>query len=252
MEFPRRYFLRLTAGVAALAAAPRLARADTYPSRPIRLVLPFPPGGVFDIVGRPWADKVKTNLGTVFVDNQPGAGGSLAAQLGRAFRAGRLHDFPRQFVDPSRRNGSARASAARSDEGSDDDLDGGDHLLRHCRASFGAGAKAEGARRLRESQSRQAVLWLARRRDDESSQRRNAQIAGRHHRSAACALSRRRPGAGGCDRRTDSDHHSGDDQPGARISSRRKIAAARRSPIRTVCRSRPKFRRRWNPEFRAW
>jgi len=36
---------------------------------------------VFDIVGRPWADKVKANLGTVFVDNQPGAGGSLAAQL---------------------------------------------------------------------------------------------------------------------------------------------------------------------------
>jgi tripartite-type tricarboxylate transporter receptor subunit TctC len=81
LEFPRRHFLRLTAGVAALAAAPRFARADTYPSRPIRLVLPFPPGGVFDIVGRPWADKVKTNLGTVFVDNQPGAGGSLAAQL---------------------------------------------------------------------------------------------------------------------------------------------------------------------------
>jgi tripartite-type tricarboxylate transporter receptor subunit TctC len=47
----------------------------------VRLVLPFPPGGVFDIVGRPWADKVKTTLGTVFVDNQPGAGGSIAAQL---------------------------------------------------------------------------------------------------------------------------------------------------------------------------
>ena len=44
-------------------------------------MLPFPPGGVFDIVGRPWAEKVKTSLGTVFVDNQPGAGGSLAAQL---------------------------------------------------------------------------------------------------------------------------------------------------------------------------
>jgi tripartite-type tricarboxylate transporter receptor subunit TctC len=81
MEFPRRRFLHVTAGAAALAAVPRLARADTFPSRPIRLVLPFPPGGVFDIVGRPWADKVKTNLGTVFVDNQPGAGGSLAAQL---------------------------------------------------------------------------------------------------------------------------------------------------------------------------
>jgi tripartite-type tricarboxylate transporter receptor subunit TctC len=58
-----------------------LAAAETYPARPIRLVLPFPPGGVFDIVGRPWADKVKAELGTVFIDNQPGAGGSLAAQI---------------------------------------------------------------------------------------------------------------------------------------------------------------------------
>ena len=81
MGIPRRRFLHLAAGAAALPAAARLARADTYPSRAIRLVLPFPPGGVFDIVGRPWADKVKTSLGTVFVDNQPGAGGSLAAQL---------------------------------------------------------------------------------------------------------------------------------------------------------------------------
>jgi tripartite-type tricarboxylate transporter receptor subunit TctC len=80
MEFPRRRFLHLAAAAAALAA-PRLASADTYPSRPVRLVLPFPPGGVFDIIGRPWADKVKVSLGTVFVDNQPGAGGSLAAQL---------------------------------------------------------------------------------------------------------------------------------------------------------------------------
>ena len=80
MEFPRRRFLHLAAGAAALAA-PRLALADTFPSRPIRLVLPFPPGGVFDIIGRPWADKVKASLGAVFVDNQPGAGGSLAAQL---------------------------------------------------------------------------------------------------------------------------------------------------------------------------
>jgi tripartite-type tricarboxylate transporter receptor subunit TctC len=76
MEFHRRRFLHLAATAAAL---PRVAGAETYPSRPIRLVLPFPPGGVFDIVGRPWADKVKTSLGTVFVDNQPGAGGSLAA-----------------------------------------------------------------------------------------------------------------------------------------------------------------------------
>lgn len=80
MRFSRRNSFYLLAS-AALASASRPARADIYPSRPIRLVLPFPPGGVFDIVGRPWADKVRPNLGSVFVDNQPGAGGSIAAQL---------------------------------------------------------------------------------------------------------------------------------------------------------------------------
>ena len=81
MDFPRRGFLRLTGAAAALPFVLRPARAALYPSRPVRLVLPFPPGGVFDIVGRPWADKVKKSLGTVIVDNQPGAGGSIAAQL---------------------------------------------------------------------------------------------------------------------------------------------------------------------------
>jgi tripartite-type tricarboxylate transporter receptor subunit TctC len=81
MKVARRDFLQLSAGVAALAGSMHSAAAALYPDRPIRLVLPFPPGGVFDIVGRPWADKVKASLGSVFVDNQPGAGGSLAAQL---------------------------------------------------------------------------------------------------------------------------------------------------------------------------
>lgn len=79
MIIPRRHFLRLAPAGVVLPFAFRLAMADDYPSRPIRLVLPFPPGGVFDIVGRPWADKVKPTLGTVIVENQPGAGGSLAA-----------------------------------------------------------------------------------------------------------------------------------------------------------------------------
>ena len=81
MKFARREFLGVAAGAVALAGGARSAAAAVYPDRPIRLILPFPPGGVFDIIGRPWADKVKTSLGTVFVDNQPGAGGSLAAQL---------------------------------------------------------------------------------------------------------------------------------------------------------------------------
>src|SRR5215217_7182165 len=56
-----------------------------YPDRPIRLVIPFPPGGVNDAVGRPWADKMKSLLGTVVVENMGGAGGGLgAAAVARA------------------------------------------------------------------------------------------------------------------------------------------------------------------------
>jgi tripartite-type tricarboxylate transporter receptor subunit TctC len=79
MKLPRRRFLHVVAGAFALPVMSRAARAQTFPSRPIRLILPFPPGGVFDIIGRPWADKVKTTLGTVIVENLPGAGGSVAA-----------------------------------------------------------------------------------------------------------------------------------------------------------------------------
>jgi tripartite-type tricarboxylate transporter receptor subunit TctC len=79
MALPRREVLRLLAGTIGLAAGRGLASAQNFPTRPIKLVLPFPPGGVFDIVGRPWADKVGRTLGTVIVENQPGAGGSLAA-----------------------------------------------------------------------------------------------------------------------------------------------------------------------------
>jgi tripartite-type tricarboxylate transporter receptor subunit TctC len=85
MKFPRRQFLHLAAGAAALPAASRMAIAQTYPTRPIRLVIPFPPGGAFDAIGRPWADKMKTLLGTVVVENIGGGGSSLgAAAVARA------------------------------------------------------------------------------------------------------------------------------------------------------------------------
>jgi tripartite-type tricarboxylate transporter receptor subunit TctC len=85
MKLPRRKFLHLAAGAAVLPAVYRIARAQAYPSRPIRLVIPFPPGGAYDAVGRPWADKMKPLLGTVVVENIGGAGGSLgAAAVARA------------------------------------------------------------------------------------------------------------------------------------------------------------------------
>jgi tripartite-type tricarboxylate transporter receptor subunit TctC len=85
MKLARRQFLNLAAGAAALPASSRFAWAQAYPSRPVRLVIPFPPGGVFDAIGRPWADKVKSLLGTIVVENIGGGGSSLgAAAVARA------------------------------------------------------------------------------------------------------------------------------------------------------------------------
>ena len=75
----------LALGMAALAA-PRRARGQSkYPDRAVRLVIPFPPGGGYDAVGRPWVEKIKPLLGTVVVENQGGGGSSLgAAAVARA------------------------------------------------------------------------------------------------------------------------------------------------------------------------
>jgi tripartite-type tricarboxylate transporter receptor subunit TctC len=83
----RRDFFAL--GLTALSApslTPHCAFAQSkYPDRPIRLVVPFPPGGGYDAVGRPWAEKMKPLLGTVVVENQGGGGSSLgAAAVARA------------------------------------------------------------------------------------------------------------------------------------------------------------------------
>src|SRR5437868_7583736 len=89
MKLHRRRFLHLVAGAAALPAISRIAWAQAYPARPIRLVIPFPPGGAFDAVGRPLADKVKPLLGTVVVENIGGGGSSLgAAAVARALPDG--------------------------------------------------------------------------------------------------------------------------------------------------------------------
>lgn len=72
----------LALGSATLAfsgVAAAIARASNYPERPVRLIIPFPPGGGFDAIGRPWADRIKPFLGTVFVENQGGGGSSLGA-----------------------------------------------------------------------------------------------------------------------------------------------------------------------------
>jgi tripartite-type tricarboxylate transporter receptor subunit TctC len=85
MKLSRRKFLHLAASAAVLPAISHIAVAQDYPTRPIRLVVPFPPGGAFDALGRPWAEKMKPLLGAVFVENIGGSGASLgAAAVARA------------------------------------------------------------------------------------------------------------------------------------------------------------------------
>jgi tripartite-type tricarboxylate transporter receptor subunit TctC len=71
---------------ASAQALPRSAFAQAaYPDRPVRLIVPFPPGGAFDTVGRPWAERIKPHLGTMVIENIGGAGGGVgAAQATRA------------------------------------------------------------------------------------------------------------------------------------------------------------------------
>jgi tripartite-type tricarboxylate transporter receptor subunit TctC len=85
MALPRRKFLHLLLGTAASPALSSIARAQVYPAHPIRLVIPFPPGGIFDATGRPWAEKVKAHLGTIVVENVSGGGSMLGtAAVARA------------------------------------------------------------------------------------------------------------------------------------------------------------------------
>src|SRR4029077_1726329 len=79
MRFSRRNVLHAATGATALLAVGRSAHAQTYPDRPIRLIVPFPPGGAYDTLGRPWADRIKPHLGTVVIENIGGGGASLGA-----------------------------------------------------------------------------------------------------------------------------------------------------------------------------
>jgi tripartite-type tricarboxylate transporter receptor subunit TctC len=81
MKLPRRNFLYLAAGAAALPAVSRIARAQAYPSRPVRLIIGFPAGGVADLFARLFGQWLSERLGQQFIiENRPGAGSNLATE----------------------------------------------------------------------------------------------------------------------------------------------------------------------------
>jgi tripartite-type tricarboxylate transporter receptor subunit TctC len=81
MNFPRRTFLRLAMGAAALPAVPRIARAQAYPSRPVRIIVGFPAGGATDIQARLMGQWLSDRLGQQFiVENRAGASGNIGTE----------------------------------------------------------------------------------------------------------------------------------------------------------------------------
>src|SRR5262245_18965829 len=81
MKLPHRNFLHLAAGAAALPALSRIARAQAYPSRPVRLIVPVAPSGGYDLVARPMGQWLSERLGQQFiVENRPGAGTNIATE----------------------------------------------------------------------------------------------------------------------------------------------------------------------------
>ena len=84
MKLPhRRQFLHLAAGAAVLPTLPRIALAQTYPTRPVRLIVTFAAGGSPDIIARLMGQWLSERLGQpIIVDNRPGAAGNIGTEIG--------------------------------------------------------------------------------------------------------------------------------------------------------------------------
>src|SRR5262245_19748656 len=86
MKLPRRNFLHLAAGAAALSAVSNIARAQAYPSRPITMIVPFPAGGPLDTIGRIVVEAMRGSFSQpIVIENVPGAAGTIG--VGRVARA---------------------------------------------------------------------------------------------------------------------------------------------------------------------
>src|SRR5256885_7154721 len=81
VKLPRRNFLHVAASAAALSAVSRSAWAQAYPTRPVRVIVPFAPGGAYDIVARLMGPWLSERLGQPFIiENRPGAGGNIGTE----------------------------------------------------------------------------------------------------------------------------------------------------------------------------
>ena len=113
----RREFLELAAAALAVGVpASALAQAQSWPERPVKLILPYAPGGATDLIGRPWADKLTQAFGQQFViENRGGASGIIGTEAAAKARPRRLH-LPAHAQRAAHRAAAAAQDALRPAE----------------------------------------------------------------------------------------------------------------------------------------
>ena len=111
MKLPhRRQFLHLAAGAAALPAVSRIARAQAYPTRPVRIIVGFAAGGNVDLFARLIGQWLSERLGQPFIiENRPGAGTNIGTEAVVHAAAGRLHAPHGQYREHNQRNALRQA-----------------------------------------------------------------------------------------------------------------------------------------------
>ncbi len=225
----RRTFLKMLAGITVAALVLPAFGQGAYPTKPIKIIAPVQPGGGVDLVARTIADRLGRVLGqSIIVDNQSGGGGVVGLDGDRARSARRLHADGRLRRHARHQPGGAQA-AVRRGQGFHADRDGRRHAERAGRAAVGAGQHARGIRRLREGQSRQALVRLVG--SGHADAPRDGAAEGRRRpRHRARPVSRHRPG----------DHrHPGRPDAGALSRARRRAAAHQGGQDEAAGRHRP-------------
>ena len=93
MKLPRRKFLQFAGAAAIAPALSRVATAQTYPLRPLTMIVPYAAGGNTDVIGRVLAERMREPLGqSIIVENVGGANGAIGTGRARPREAGWLHD----------------------------------------------------------------------------------------------------------------------------------------------------------------
>ena len=104
MKLPRRHFLHLAGGAAVFPAVSRIARAQAYPTRPVRFIVPYPPGGATDAAARVVGEFLSRSLGQqIVVENKSGGGSLIGVESAARARRTAIRFWSQRTSSPAHR-----------------------------------------------------------------------------------------------------------------------------------------------------